>query len=118
ETTDYVQSPNYYFKTSQYNIKAELDNLVLTFGQDSVWQAIKNPTAEATYVPEQDLRISGKITRFSGKPVPFAKVLILVGGTGRILDTVADENGKFNFDRLLFYENTKFVVQARDEKGK
>src|SRR5690606_22729522 len=26
--------------------------------------------------------------------------------------------GRFAFDRLLFFDDTKFVVQARDEKGR
>jgi len=119
ETPDYVQSPKHYFKSSDLSTKSQLDNLVLTFGKDSVWQEIKKPEPKKPkFQPEQDLRISGTITRPNGKPVPFAHVLVLVSDKGSILDTVADEYGRFNFDRLLFYENTKFVVQARDEKGK
>src|SRR5690606_34397930 len=29
-----------------------------------------------------------------------------------------DENGRFTFDRLIFSDSTKFVVQTQDEKGK
>src|SRR5690606_7790029 len=34
------------------------------------------------------------------------------------MDTVTDENGRFTFDRLIFSDSTKFVVQTQDEKGK
>jgi len=118
ETSDYIQSPNYYFRSGQLSVKSQLDNLISTFGTDSVWNRIKAPEKRPKFTPEQDLKISGQITRFNGKPAPFAKVLVLVSESGGIIDTVADENGRFNFDRLLFYENTKFVIQARDEKGK
>jgi len=117
ETSNYIQSPNYYFRSNDFNIKSQLDNLILTFGKDSVWQAIKKPEEKPQFTPEQNLKISGKITRLNGKPSPFANILLLVGGTGNIIDTVANEQGEFAFDRLLFYEDTKFIIQARDEKG-
>src|SRR5690606_33262198 len=118
-TSNYIQSPSHYLKSSEFKVKSQLDDLVLTFGKDSVWQKIRNTEPlKPKYPPEQALQVSGKITRFNGKPVPFATVMLFASGSGSIIDTVADENGRFNFDRLLFYEDTKFIVQARDEKGK
>src|SRR5690606_14953094 len=69
---------------------------------------------------EQDLRISGVVTKRDGKtPVSNATVTILsTGGISAVVDTVTDAEGRFNFDRLLFYDDTKFVVQARDERGR
>src|SRR5690606_26413412 len=114
-TSNYIQSPSHYLKSSEFKVKSQLDDLVLTFGKDSVWQKIRNTEPlKPKYPPEQALQVSGKITRFNGKPVPFATVMLFASGSGSIIDTVADENGRFNFDRLLFYEDTKFIVQARD----
>src|SRR5690606_33682984 len=87
--------------------------------RDNFWLLPKDETKQtATYPAERDLTISGRVTRKNGDPVPFAKVLVLASEMGSVMDTVADKNGRFSFDRLLFYGNTKFVVQARDEKGR
>lgn len=119
ETSQYVQSPGYYVSSQEYKIKSQLDDLVLTFEKDSVWNKLTTlDTLKPRYRPEQALQLSGMVTRLNGKPAPKAHVLVLAPGAGGIIDTVTDENGRFNFDRLLFYEDTKFVVQARDENGK
>ncbi|MFB2119016.1 TonB-dependent receptor plug domain-containing protein [Parapedobacter sp. 2B3] len=118
----YVETPDYYFEETDFIRLQHLDNLMLTQGWSRInWQDLvagRNPAI--TYAPEQDLRISGVVTKLNGKtPVPNAIVTILsTGNFSAVVDTVTDAEGRFNFDRLLFYEDTKFVVQARDERGR
>ncbi|WP_257669474.1 TonB-dependent receptor plug domain-containing protein [Parapedobacter tibetensis] len=118
----YVETPEYYFEDMDIAKKRQLDHVMLTQG----WSRINWPDLMAgkipaiTYHPEQDLRISGVVTKRDGKtPVPNATVTVLsTTNVGAIIDTVTGDDGRFNFDRLLFYDNTKFVVQARDERGR
>ncbi|WP_353196988.1 TonB-dependent receptor plug domain-containing protein [Parapedobacter defluvii] len=124
----YIETPEYYFqgaditKGPDVTKRRLLDNVMLTQGWSRInWENLtagKNPVI--TYQPEQDLRISGVVTKRNGKtPVPNATVTVLsTNNVGAIVDTVTDEQGRFAFDRLLFFDDTKFVVQARDEQGR
>ena len=118
----YVETPAYYFETTDAVRRRQLDDLMLTQGWSRInWQELMAGTRPMiTYTPEQDLRISGTVTKRNGKiPVPNATVTVLsTSNMLSIIDTVTDANGRFSFDRLLFYDETEFVVQARDERGR
>lgn len=118
----YIESPAYYSEVSDVTRRRQLDNVMLTQGWSRInWQDLAAGRSPAmTYPPEQDLRISGVVTKRDGKtPVPNATVTILAtGDISAVVDTVTDAGGRFNFDRLLFYDDTRFVVQARDERGR
>lgn len=112
----YVENPNSYFLDEDAETLNRLDNLLLTQGwRRIIWNnIIKDLKPNITYPPEKSLKISGIITRGSGKPVPKAKVSLFSSSGGVfMIDTVADENGRFNFDQLTFADSTKFVVQGR-----
>ncbi|GGG78641.1 TonB-dependent receptor [Parapedobacter pyrenivorans] len=118
----YIETPAYYFEDTDISRRRQLDNVMLTQGWSRInWRdLLAGRTPAITYQPEQDLRISGVVTKRDRKtPVPNATVTILsTGDVTAIVDTVSDTEGRFNFDRLLFYDDTKFVVQARDERGR
>lgn len=118
----YIETPEYYFEDIDISKKRQLDNLMLTQGWSRInWRDLMaGKTPSITYHPEQDLRISGVVTKRDGKtPVPKAKVTILsTSDISAVIDTVTGDDGRFNFDRLLFYDNTRFLVQARDERGR
>ncbi len=118
----YIETPEHYFESTDISKRRELDNVMLTQGWSRIsWQDLMADKSSAiTYPPEQDLRISGVVTKRDGKtPVPNATVTVLsTSNITAIVDTVTDEQGRFAFDRLLFFDDTKFVVQARDEKGR
>lgn len=118
----YIETPEHYFRSTDISQRRELDNVMLTQGWSRIgWQdMIAGKTPAITYPPEQDLRISGVVTKRGGKtPVPNATVTVLsTSNVTAVIDTVTDEQGRFAFDRLLFFDDTKFVVQARDERGR
>src|SRR5690606_6194555 len=128
ELKGYIENPDYYFEGEVANgmdplRRRALDNLMLTQGWSRIdWQALgAGQLPELRYQPEEELRVSGLVTRAGRKvPVPNATVTLLSTAAGSIgiLDTVTGPDGRFSFDRLLFLDSTNFVVQARDERGR
>lgn len=121
ELAGYVEKPNTYFNDDRPETRQALDNLLLTQGWRRIlWKNIINNTAPIVqFKPEKSLTISGTITRGAKKPVPNARVSLFSSSGGFfMIDTVADESGKFTFDQLSFGDSTKFVVQARYGKDK
>lgn len=117
----YIEKPNYYFLNTDKKTNEELDNLMLTQGWSRlVWKDITGNIAAAPVFPaEHTLHISGLVTTPGGKPIPKGKVsLFSTSGGLFLIDTLTDDKGRFNFDRLTFGDSTKFVVQARNAKDK
>jgi hypothetical protein len=117
----YIEKPNYYFTTINEQTQADLDVLMLTQGyRRFVWKQILNDVFPAmAFQPEKYISVTGTIKTSGGKPVPRAKVTMLSSKGGAfILDTVADDQGKFAFTKLVFKDSVRFVIQARTEKGK
>jgi len=116
----YVEKPNYYFLNNDRNTRLDLDNLMLTQGWRKInWQEVASGAETAPKFPvEKRLQISGTVTR-SGKPVVKGKVsLVSFSGGFFMTDTLTDEKGRFNFDKIEFLDSTKFVVQARTDKDR
>lgn len=114
-----IEQPNYYFTNTSEKTNADLDVLMLTQGyRHFVWKQILNENAQPpAYQPEKGLTISGTVKRGS-KPAAGAKLsLISKSGGLSILDTVADDKGRFAFNNLSFPDTTKFVVQSKVPKG-
>ncbi len=117
----YIEKPNYYFMGDDPATRLALDHLLLTQGWRRIdWKAVNSsqlPTA--IFQPETDLQISGTVTTNSGKPVPNGKVSLFSSTNGIFaIDTLTDAKGRFNFNNLEFPDSAKFVIQARNEKGK
>lgn len=117
----YVEKPNYYFTDVSAEKDKALDNLMLTQGwRKFEWKSITSGVLPAiVFKPEKDISLSGKVYNSNGTPAAAGKVTVLsAGGNGMVLDTLTDATGGFNFDKLVFNDNTSFVVQARNAKGK
>jgi TonB-dependent SusC/RagA subfamily outer membrane receptor len=117
----YIEHPNYYFTDVNPDKDQQLDNLLLTQGwRRFVWKDILNHTLPAlAYQPEGGMGLSGQVLTNKGQPSPGAKVYILFntrGGT--IIDTVADAQGRFNFDRVGFDKDLSYNISVTDAKGK
>lgn len=121
DLTGYIEKPNSYFMDEEPATKQALDNLLLTQGWRRIlWKnIISSPAVAFQFKPEKTLSISGTITRGAKKPVPNARVSLFSSSGGFfMIDTVADESGRFIFDQLSFGDSTKFVVQARYGKDR
>ncbi len=121
ELKGYIETPGYYFLGLNDQKRQQLDNLMLTQGwRKIVWgDLISGKTPQISYQPERSLSVSGTVTTQTGKPAANSTVSIFsTTDISSALDTLSDAEGRFNFDRLIFNDSTKFVVQAQDEKGK
>lgn len=133
----YIESPGYYFtdleakpdtQDSTYDSKQladersrQLDNLMLTQGwRRFVWKNILSDNYPAiNFVPEKSIEISGRVLTPRGEPVVGGPVsLFAASGNNPGLDTLTDEQGRFHFDNLYFTDSTKFIIQARNERGR
>lgn len=117
----YIEKPNYYFAhKDDKQEKSDLDLLMLTQGYRRFeWkQVLSDSFTPAVYKPETMLQVSGKVHN-GNKPVVGVKVTLFAtaGGTF-VLDTLTDASGQFEFKNLIFKDSVKFVIQARDAKGK
>ncbi|MDB5116930.1 MAG: hypothetical protein JWQ79_2422, partial [Mucilaginibacter sp.] len=96
----YVEEPNYYFTNTDADKDRQLDNLLLTQGwRRFLWaDMVNNNYPVASLKAEKNSSISGQVLTAKGKPEPGAKVSLLVNyGNGVILDTLTDNEGRFNF---------------------
>lgn len=117
----YVENPNYYFLGPDEKTAQHLDNLMLTQGWRRIlWKnVIAGMAPNIRFEPEKSLSISGVITSYGGKPLPNSKVSLFSSSGGFFaIDTLTDAQGRFNFDKLIFNDSTKFIVQGRTAKNK
>ena len=114
-----IENPNYYFINQDAAKLEQLDNLMLTQGwRRFKWTDILNQTwPAANYQPEHSLALRGRVKN-NKKVVPNASIIAFGAKSSTILQATANENGEFAIDSLVFPDSTKFVIQARSEKGK
>jgi len=117
----FIEKPNYYFTNVNPQKEKHLDMLLLSQGwRRFSWETIKKfQKFEPKFEAEKGLSVTGTIkTLGSNKPVPFGKVSLLIPSLVLLIDTVADENGRFVFDNLDFPDSLKFIVRAKNAKDK
>ncbi|WP_442589867.1 TonB-dependent receptor plug domain-containing protein [Pedobacter sp. AW31-3R] len=119
----YVEKPNDYFLSQDRKTSEDLDCLMLTQGWSRfLWKdftGAPQPSKAPSFAPEKDLQVSGTITTLGGKPVAKGRVsLVSTSGGLFMIDTLTDDKGRFTFDKLVFGDSTKFIVQARNAKNK
>ncbi|RZL50263.1 MAG: hypothetical protein EOO93_23700, partial [Pedobacter sp.] len=113
----YVEQPNYYFNNTNPDKERQLDNLLLTQGwRRFVWKdVLAGKEIPIKNVLGQSIAIGGLVTNLNNKPIPKAKVILMSVSPGfdMLLDTLADENGRFTFDRLDITDTLNFILQAK-----
>lgn len=118
ELKGFVERPNYYFSGGTDSVKLKqrhLDNLLLTQGWRRLsWEQEK---PQLKYPAERNMAISGLVTR-GGSPVSGGQITAFTPDGGVSMDTITDSKGRFNFDKLMFADSTRFVIQGRTEKAK
>ncbi|TYR37390.1 TonB-dependent receptor plug domain-containing protein [Sphingobacterium phlebotomi] len=114
----YIENPGYYFdgeiKTS------DIDHLLLTQGWRKIDITAPLDVSEPTFSPEKSISIKGQARKL-GRKAPASKanmVLVPTHNFMEFIDTVANEEGYFEFSNLFFPDSIKFLITAKDEKGK
>ncbi|TDO21510.1 carboxypeptidase-like regulatory domain-containing protein [Pedobacter duraquae] len=117
----YVERPNHYFLNSSMETIRELDNLMLTQGWSRFsWRKmLEGSFPQPKFDVQKTFRITGTINTLGGKPLPNGRVSLFSSTKGFFMvDTVADANGRFVFDKLSYPDSTNFIVQGKNIKGK
>ncbi len=117
----YIEQPGYYFAADDAKTKADLDVLMLTQGYHRFeWkQVMEDNFAPIPYAAEKTLQISGHVKTLGGKPVPNGKVTLFTSQGGLfMLDTVTDNEGRFVFNKLIFRDSVRFLLQGRNAKNR
>jgi TonB-dependent SusC/RagA subfamily outer membrane receptor len=114
-----IEDPGYYFNNTDAPKRADLDLVMLTHGyRRFTWKGLANndvppPTGEA----EKSLTISGMAKSISGKPVDNGVITLIPSKGGALLTEKTDKLGTFSFKDLVFYDSTRFVLNAVNAKG-
>jgi hypothetical protein len=111
-----IEDPGYYFHQFDEQKNKDLEALTLTQGWVSYnWDLAKKPLFKA----EKEYSISGIVTNLLNKPVAKAKITLMGRNKGlMLLDTIANNNGEFIFDKLPAMDSASFVIQAKNSKNK
>lgn len=115
----YIESPGFYFGEEVKTL--DLDFLMLTQGWRNIDWKMLDASEKAVYEVEKSLKISGYTKKLGrSKPEPNAKVQLLsTKNFMDFIDTTSNEEGYFEFDKLLFPDSVKFLISAKTgDKGK
>ncbi len=116
ELQGYIEQPNYYFISQTAERRKELDNLLMTQGwrRVSAKDMYSGQLPKISFQAEKDIQISGRVL-LRGQAVKGGKVTLFSPNGGFTADTLTDDRGRFRFDKLIFADSTRFVVQARQQ---
>ena len=115
----YVEDPGYYFVNPDNKKRSELDLVMLTHGyRRFTWAKLAADDGNPPMITaEKGLSISGQAKTFWGKPVNPGEVTLIPAAGGHLLSEATDKTGSFKFDNLVFYDTTRFVLNAVTGKG-
>jgi len=110
----YVEQPNYYFLHNDTKTEADLDLLMLTQGYRRYeWKNTADTSRNhLTYKSDTSLSLKGSIVTHSGKPVPGAKVTLVVMKQHLFTDTTANTKGNFVFSDIALPDSTPLVIRG------
>ncbi|POY38962.1 hypothetical protein C3K47_00210 [Solitalea longa] len=116
-----IEQPGYYFDSKNPEAIQDLDLLLITQGwRRFEWSDIIAGNGPETNHPiEVGMELSGKVTSMSDNiPIKNGAVTFFSAKNKEIFEsTKTDGNGKFSFAGIEFSDSTRFILQARNEKG-
>lgn len=117
----YIEEPGSYFNYDPPLVNTiDMDHLMLTQGfRKYNWDA-QNNSPTLNYEVEKSLKIQGTVHKLGRKAVePNATVtLISTHNFMDYTDTLSNEKGVFKFDKLSFPDSIKFLISAKNQKGR
>ena len=117
----YIEKPNYYFANNDNNARTSLDALMLTQGyRQFVWKELLDDKINLvkSFNPEKSVNIAGYLKNKMGEPVKQSKVMLINKLGGIPLEQITDDNGKFNFNDIVFYTGNNFILKTASSNGK
>lgn len=111
----YVEKPNYYFNKPDEKKLADLDVLLLTqgFRRFAYKDILANKFPPVTYLPEQDMRITGILRDRTGMPVRKGALRLTAPGTNISSETLTSPSGLFTFPNLSIPDSTEVLINAK-----
>ncbi|TSD66712.1 hypothetical protein FFF34_004700 [Inquilinus sp. KBS0705] len=115
----YIEDPGYYFYNDDEKRKNDIDLVMLTHGYRRFkWKNIIDDDIPLNVTePEKGLSISGIAKSFLGKAINNGTVTLIPINGGSMITAKTDKGGIFKFDNLAFYDTTRFVLNAINNKG-
>ncbi|OON67730.1 hypothetical protein B0919_16135 [Hymenobacter sp. CRA2] len=115
-----IEDPAYYFRDNRPQTVQALDELLLTQGwRRFVWKPLlAGQLPAATYAPEVNPQVSGRVSRTNKKPASEAVLTLIKAGSSRDVAVLnADALGRFAFGVEASADTTRVAVQARAADG-
>ncbi|MCO4292784.1 TonB-dependent receptor plug domain-containing protein [Solitalea sp. MAHUQ-68] len=116
-----IEQPGYYFDSKNTDADANLDLLMLTQGwRRFEWNdIIAGKTPETNHPIEVGMSVAGKVTSMSDNTAIKNGAITFFSAKNKEIFEVSktDEKGKFLITGLEFADSTRFILQARNEKG-
>lgn len=117
-----IKNPNQYFVDQKPETLQKLDLLMMTHGwRRFVWKKIlQNEYPEIKYTQENSIEIEGRITRdLLQIPIKQSKVtLTILDEYNDAYVTKTNNQGRFHFEGLVYYDTLHLMLEARKPNGK
>lgn len=111
----YIEKSNYYFTKTDEKKLADLDLLMLTQGyrRFAYKDILANKFPPVTYLPEQDMRITGTLRDRTGMPVRKGALRLTVPGTNISSEAITSPSGLFAFPNLSIPDSSEVLINAK-----
>lgn len=117
-----VHNPGNYFDLSNDTRLKDLDLLLMTQGwRDFLWKTLPQLSDTSRYELEKNIKISGRLKKlFAEKPIEGAKINMVLNNKGNslVIDEQTDDEGKFEFDDVMFKGSSNMMLSNQDKKAK
>jgi hypothetical protein len=119
----YVYNPTYYFSSDADSVANHLDLIMMTNGwRRFKWEdVLAGDFPKINYLPENYLSVEGEVhgmskKLFSGKEIN--AVLEFKGHKKEFLNIPVQQDGKFSYSGMIFYDTAKFFYQFNNDQKK
>lgn len=111
----YVEQPNYYFNKTNDKKLADLDVLLLAqgFRRFAYKDILAAKFPPVSFLPEQDMRITGTLRDRTGMPVRKGGLRLTVPGTTISAETLTSPSGIFTFTNLNIPDSSEVTINAK-----
>jgi len=110
----YIKNPSQYLK-NDYDANQKADLLMMVNGWRRFnWSDISKTVPEPLYAFEMGLELKGNLTKKGGAKIKEGKVLLINPAEETVVPqyAMADEEGNFQFENLVFYDTTELTLQG------